>query len=94
MSKKALIDPNTTSIKYISAWTSETDDDGNTFYVPTYSDIPNAQRVAQVEDATFEIASPLFWVDCDDSTVADEWYYDTSDSTVKPIAPLNVAQPS
>ena len=42
-------------------------------------------RVAQVEDAAnvFEVASSLFWVDCDDNVVADQFWYDPQDKLVK-----------
>jgi hypothetical protein len=42
-------------------------------------------RVAQVEDATniFEVADALFWVDCADDVVADEFWYDPSDQLIK-----------
>ncbi|NBP01788.1 MAG: hypothetical protein EBU90_16950 [Proteobacteria bacterium] len=35
------------------------------------------ERVAQVEpdDKTFPIAHPLFWTDCPDDCVQDQWYY-------------------
>jgi hypothetical protein len=84
MSKKALIDPNVTDIKYISGYTQEVIDDV-TVDVAIYSTYPNSQRVAQVEDTEFEVASPLFWVDCSDAVVPDLWYYDTSDSTIKEV---------
>jgi len=93
MAKKALIDPGGTC-EYISSWTSETDSDGIVTNTPTFSKVSNGQRVAEVKDATFEVASPLFWVDCSDSVVADEWYYDTSDSTIKLISSLNATEPS
>ena len=42
-------------------------------------------RVAQVEDAanTFEVAPSLFWVDCADDVVADQFWYDPQDKLVK-----------
>jgi len=42
-------------------------------------------RVAQVEDAAnvFETASSLFWVDCADDVVADQFWYDPSDELIK-----------
>ena len=53
-------------------------------------------RVAQVEDAAnvFEVASSLFWVDCDDNVVADQFWYDPQDKLVKanPIV-VQEAQP-
>lgn len=44
-------------------------------------------RVAQVEpDADiFPVADTLFWVSCADDVVADQFWYDPSDETIKPI---------
>lgn len=44
-------------------------------------------RVAQVEqDAnTFPVASDLMWVDCADDVVADQFWYDPADETIKVI---------
>ena len=46
-------------------------------------------RVAEVCDTPFEVASPLFWVECADDVVADQFYYDTDMQTIiaKPIRP-------
>ena len=42
-------------------------------------------RVAQVEDAAniFGVADTLFWVDCADDVVADQFWYDPSDQLIK-----------
>lgn len=47
------------------------------------------ERVAQVSDATFPIAPPLFWVDCADDVVADQWYYEpvTQQILLVPLPP-------
>lgn len=42
-------------------------------------------RIAQVVQQSFDIASPLFWVTCSDDTVADQFWYDPSSETIKPI---------
>lgn len=44
-------------------------------------------RVAQVEtdDNVFGVASDLFWVDCADDVVADQFWYDPVDKSIKPI---------
>lgn len=42
-------------------------------------------RVAQVEQQEFEVALPLFWVDCANNVVADQFWYDPADQTIKPI---------
>lgn len=89
---KALIDPNTSLIYYVSSWTAPVAPDTN--YKPVISTYPNSQRVCQVEpdDKIFIVADPLFWTSCPENTVADQWYYDTSDQTVKEI--VNAPQPS
>jgi hypothetical protein len=43
------------------------------------------QRVAEVHDTGFEVASPLHWVDCADDLVAQNHYYDAGDSTIKSV---------
>ena len=50
------------------------------------------KRVAQVEPigGDFPIAQPLFWTDCPDDCVADEWYYVDSQCEVIPPAPVPV----
>lgn len=49
----------------------------------------NGLRVAEVSNQTFEVAPTLFWVDCDDSCVSDEWYYNAeiNECRPKPIPP-------
>lgn len=44
-------------------------------------------RVAQVEDADkiFEVAPGLYWTDCDDTIVADKFWYDETNNTFNPI---------
>lgn len=42
-------------------------------------------RVAQVEDNTFDVAKPLFWVECEDYIVADEYWYNPDDGTINLI---------
>ena len=54
-------------------------------------------RVAQVmqDENTFPVASELMWVDCADEVVADQFWYDPSDETIKRIPepqPLGVLQ--
>jgi len=41
-------------------------------------------RIAQIADNEFEVALPLFWVDCDDTVKADLFWYDPVDQTIKP----------
>jgi hypothetical protein len=42
-------------------------------------------RVAQVETVTFPVSEPeLYWIDCDDTVVQDEFYFDTTTNTILP----------
>ena len=58
----------------ISSQEAVTNFDGTTGY-----------RVAQINETGFEVAEPLFWVDCADDVVADQFYYDPQDSTIKAV---------
>ena len=44
-------------------------------------------RVAQVEpdENTFPVAVDLFWVDCADDVVANQFWYDPQDQSIKPM---------
>jgi len=77
--KKALISPNE-SVSYISDWTPI----GVNLYAPVYTTIVGSQRVAEVMDTAFEIAPPLFWVDCADNVVADQFYYESQTQQILP----------
>lgn len=77
--KKALISPNEAPISYIAGWTETTTPE------PIYANYPNSCRVAQVTSSEFEVAPPLFWVDCNDDVIADKFYYDTSNQTINPV---------
>lgn len=49
-------------------------------------------RVAEVHETGFEVALPLFWVDCTDSIVANEFWFDPDALAFKPVpapAPVN-----
>jgi hypothetical protein len=48
---------------------------------PRYS----GYRVAWVNKTEVEQQPPLFWVDCEANVVADQFWYDPSDETIKPI---------
>jgi len=45
-------------------------------------------RVAQVvsDIAEFGVAEPLFWVSCSNEIVADQFWYDPADQTIKPMS--------
>lgn len=46
-------------------------------------------RVAQVveDDKTFEVGLPLYWRDCPDDCIADDYYFDTKTFEYKLIEP-------
>jgi len=77
--KNALISPNESPINYVSGWTTDVPPQ------PVYTPINNSCRVAEVADQTFEVASPLFWTECDDDVVADQFYYNTKDKEIYPV---------
>ena len=79
--KNALISPNESPIKYISGYTADTPPE------PIYTFIENSCRVAEVENQTFEVASPLFWTPCADDVKADQFYYNTADEQIYPVPP-------
>jgi hypothetical protein len=46
-------------------------------------------RVAQVvnQGQTFPVSNEMFWIDCADDVLADLFWYDPSDQTIKAIPP-------
>ncbi len=79
--KNALISPNE-QVSYISAW------DGQT---PVYTVL--GQRVAEVTDAEFEVAPPLFWLSCTDDVTAMGFYYNATSLIIVQI-PESPPQPT
>lgn len=41
-------------------------------------------RIAEVSSNSFDVAEPLFWIDCSDEIVPDLFWFDPNDQTVKP----------
>lgn len=81
---KALISPNE-KVKHISSWNVVTLEDSTNEYRSVESDIENSQRICQIEELEFLVADPLFWVECNSSVTVNDYYYDSSDNTIKPI---------
>lgn len=48
---------------------------------------PLGARVAQIADAEFDVAPPLFWVSCDTTIDIYEYYYDTTNQKFVVIPP-------
>ena len=42
---------------------------------------PLGLRVCDIVEVEFEVASPLFWVDCPDSVTSNTHYYNTASNT-------------
>jgi len=78
---KALISPNEGPIFHVASWTDATPPE------PVVEAYPNSARVAQVEpDADiFPVADPMYWTDCPNETVADQWWCDTATNVVSKI---------
>lgn len=47
--------------------------------------IETGYRVAEVTDAVFDVAPPLFWQECPDYVVADQYYFEPNDSQFYPV---------
>lgn len=90
--KKALISPIESPIKHIVSWELNPIPDPLKKYLPVFAEYPNSCRVAQVENQDFPVAEPLFWMDCADNVVADQFYYDTTDQAIKQI--INAPYPT
>lgn len=88
--KQSLISPDEI-VRYISNWIENPDTSSQQKYLPQYTTIENAARIAEVvvDGSQFPVALPLFWTACDDGIVADQWYYDTqtTDIIVIPAPP-------
>lgn len=63
--------------------------------VSTIEPREDGYRIAQVEQDSdiFDVATELFWVDCADNIVADKFWYDPADETIKPIPEPEPTQP-
>ncbi|CAB4169224.1 hypothetical protein UFOVP1516_71 [uncultured Caudovirales phage] len=59
----------------------------------TNFDNTSGYRIAEVTEASFDVAEPLYWLDCNDTVVADVYYFDTATNSIelKPIAPVIAA---
>ena len=86
---KALISTTEISnVTWVTSWEEVTPPTDPVTYQPaTTSTIEDTMRVAEVvaDDATFEVTPLLlFWVDCPDDCVADQWYYKDGAIYIKP----------
>ena len=61
--------------------------------ISTTEPVLTGYRVAQVEqdENIFAVADSLFWTDCADDVVADQFWYDPADGTIKEIPRVTLA---
>lgn len=80
---KALISPSET----VSYFREETTTNEETGEVTTQflggQEIPNGARIAEVSETEFQVGGDLYWVECNTSVNTNDYYYDTSDNTIK-----------
>jgi hypothetical protein len=50
------------------------------------------QRIVEVRDTIFDVAPPLFWIECDDTVEPDKWYYSLETQQIN-IVPINENSP-
>jgi len=86
---KALISPNE-EIKYISSYDNQEPVYKIEDLKPIYTVI--GKRVCEVAENEFEVALPLFWVDCNNDVTADSHYYDETTQSIL-IKPIDVKLP-
>lgn len=57
--------------------------------VYSYDDILLGERIAEVAQTPFEVALPLYWIECADDVNAQDWYFQTETQScqLKPIPP-------
>lgn len=55
--------------------------------ISTYEQCQTGYRVAEVleDNLIFDVADNLFWTDCADNVVADQFYYDPETGEILPI---------
>lgn len=46
-------------------------------------------RLAWVEEKEYDVAEPMFWIDCADDIMPDQFYYDPADETIKVLTETN-----
>jgi len=51
-------------------------------------------RIAEVTDAEFPVADPMFWIDVPDDTKSNLKYYDPADQQLKDIWFLDLVEPT
>ena len=84
----ALINPLEQAMQIVSWSGTGTKDDP---IKPIVEPIENSAVIAEVEEQTFDVAEPLFWIECANTINADDYFYNTQDQQIYPIE--NAPQP-
>lgn len=50
----------------------------------SYDGTPLGARIAEVTTQSFDVASPLFWVECSDDVISDQFYWNGNDCIAIP----------
>jgi hypothetical protein len=81
---RALISPNEVyTHRWVTSWQQE-EGEQDTIWTPEYSTINNCQRVVEVKETEFQVALPLFWVDCVEECTPADWYFKDNELHQKP----------
>lgn len=50
------------------------------------------ERIAEVSQMPFEVAPPLYWIECADDVNANDWYFQTETATCEliPLPPITI----
>lgn len=67
--KQALISP-LEQIQQVKDWIKV-----DNKWMPVFTVIPDSARIAETTENPFEVAEPLFWVECQNNIIADKYYY-------------------
>lgn len=84
----ALINPLAQAMQIVSWGGKNTKDDP---IHPNLEPIPNSAVICEVREQTFEVAPPLYWINCADVT-AHRSYLDTLDNQIKEVVDVPVSE--
>ena len=62
--------------------------------VYSYDGILLGERIAEISKSKFEVAPPLYWIECADDVNADDWYFNVQNSQceLKPVEPTPIIE--
>lgn len=51
--------------------------------ISTFEKVESGYRVAQISEKEFDVSESCFWIDCADTDIADQCWYDPATQTIK-----------